>query len=152
MDKRSKVWFEEVQVGMEIPETSYGPMDRSAYVRVAIILRDVNPLHLDREYARQRGFSDVVQQGPLNEAFLHRYLTDWLHHPWDLRRIKVRFVNNAFPGDTLKCRGTVVAIDSVAGEGIVSCALWQGNQKDETILSGDATFVLPWNPSQTDLC
>ena len=128
---------------MEIPEISYGPMDRSSYVRVAIILRDVNPLHLDREYARQRGFNDVVQQGPLNEAFLHRYLTDWLHEPWDLRRIKVRFVNNVFPGDTLKCRGTVVGIDNVAGEGIVDCKLWQGNQKDETILSGDATFMLP---------
>ena len=47
MDRRNKVWFEEVRVGMEIPEISYGPMDSSSYVRVAIILRDVNPLHLD---------------------------------------------------------------------------------------------------------
>ena len=97
MDTRPKMYFEDVHEGMQLPQAQYGPMDRLAYIPVAIILRDTNPLHLDRVYARERGLPDVVQQGPLNESFLYRFLTDWLHRPWDIRKTKLRFAANVFP-------------------------------------------------------
>ena len=85
------MYFDEIQEGMAIPSATYGPMDRYKHIPIAIILRDTNPLHLDRVYAHERGMPDVVQQGPLNETFLYRFLTDWLHRPWDLRKTKLRF-------------------------------------------------------------
>jgi len=128
---------------MEIPAASYGPMDRTGYITTAIILRDTNPLHLDRVYARDRGLPDVVQQGPLNQSYLYRFLTDWLHRPWDLRRTRIRFVANVFPGDVLTCRGTVIRTYRENGEALVDCTFWQENQKGERTLVGEATFVLP---------
>jgi acyl dehydratase len=143
MDSRAKAYFQDIQQGFEIPAASYGPMDRNAYITVAIILRDTNPLHLDRVYARERGLPDVVQQGPLNETYIYRFLTDWLHRPWDLKRLKVRFVANVFPGDTLTCGGKVLRTWREEGEPRVDCEIWQANQKAEKTLTGHATFMLP---------
>ena len=80
----SKSYFEDLEVGMLLPTVELGPMDRFDYIPVALILRDTNPLHLDRVYAQERGLPDVVQQGPLNQAYLYRYFTSWLHDPWAL--------------------------------------------------------------------
>jgi acyl dehydratase len=143
MATRPKVYFEDLREGMALPTASYGPMDRYTYIPVAIILRDTNPLHLDRVYARERGLPDVVQQGPLNETFLYRFLTDWLHRPWDLRRTKIRFAANVFPDDVLTCKGTVTRTYHENGEPRVDCQIWQENQKGEKTLTGEATFTLP---------
>jgi len=143
MDRRKKAFFEDLTPGMEIPSASYGPMDRNGYITTAIILRDGNPLHLDRVYARDRGLPDVVQQGPLNQSYLYRFLTDWLHRPWDLRSTKIRFVANVFPDDILSCRGTVLRTWRERGEALVDCSIWQENQKGEKTLVGEATFALP---------
>ncbi len=142
-DQRAKVFFEDVTSGMEIPPASYGPMERTGYITAAIILRDGNPLHLDRVYARERGMPDVVQQGPLNQSYLYRFLTDWLDRPWDLRRTKIRFVANVFPDDVLNCRGTVLRTYRQNNETLVDCRIWQERQNGEKTLVGEATFTLP---------
>ena len=129
---------------MALPAIELGPMDRFDYIPIALILRDTNPLHLDRVYAQERGLPDVVQQGPLNQAYLYRYFTSLLHDPWDLVATKMRFAANVFPDDILTCGGEVVAVVPMeAGGGVVTCALWQRNQKSETILKGEAKARIP---------
>ena len=140
----SKAWFEDYEVSMALPKAELGPMDRYDYIPIALILRDTNPLHLDRVYAQERGLPDVVQQGPLNQAYLYRYFTFLLHDPWDLVATKMRFAANVFPDDTLTCGGEVLALaPQEAGAGIVTCAVWQWNQRGETILKGEAKARIP---------
>ena len=140
----SKAWFEDYEVAMALPSVDLGPMDRYDYIPIALILRDTNPLHLDRVYAQERGLPDVVQQGPLNQAYLYRYFTSLLHDPWDLVATKMRFAANVFPDDTLTCGGEVLALaPQEAGAGIVTCAVWQRNQRGETILKGEAKARIP---------
>ena len=143
MDPRPKAFFQDISPGFEIPPASYGPADRTSYITAAIVLRDGNPLHLDRVYARDRGLPDVVQQGPLNQTHLYRFLTDWLHRPWDLRSTRVRFVANVFPDDVLTCRGTVLRTRREADAALVDCKIWQENQRGDQTLVGEATFSLP---------
>ena len=129
---------------MALPTIELGPMDRFDYIPIALILRDTNPLHLDRVYAQERGLPDVVQQGPLNQAYLYRYFTSLLHDPWDLVATKMRFAANVFPDDILTCGGEALAVTPMeAGGGIVTCAVWQRNQKGETILKGEAKARVP---------
>ena len=142
------------------PEEPGGEPDRPVAVATrpeqALLYRlngDPNPLHLDRVYARERDLPDVVQQGPLNETFLYRFVTDWLHKPWDLRRTKVRFAGNAFPDDMLTCRGTITrTYRSDTGEPRVDCQIWQENQNGERILSGEASFTLPEKDGNAGRC
>ena len=140
----SKAWFEDYEVAMALPSVELGPMDRYDYIPIALILRDTNPLHLDRVYAQERGLHDVVQQGPLNQAYLYRSFTSLLHDPWDLVATKMRFAANVFPDDILTCGGEVLAVaPTEAGGGIVTCAVWQRHQKGETILKGEAKARVP---------
>jgi acyl dehydratase len=141
-DRHEKAFFEDLTPGTEVPPATYGPTDRTAYITTAIILRDGNPLHLDRVYAHDRGLPDVVPQGPLNPSYLHRSLTDWLHRPWDLCRTKM-FVANVFNEHVLSGHGTVLSTYRKAGEPWVDCRVWQENQKGEKTLIGEATFTLP---------
>ena len=140
----SKACFEDYEVSKALPSVELGPMDRHDYIPIALILRDTNPLHLDRVYAQERGLHDVVQQGPLNQAYLYRYFTSLLHDPWDLVATKMRFAANVFPGDILTCGGEVLAVAPLeAGGGMVTCAVWQRNQQGETILKGEAKARIP---------
>jgi len=143
----SKRFFEDYEITMPLPSVELGPMDRYDYIPIALILRDTNPLHLDRVYAHERGLPDVVQQGPLNQAYLYRYFTSLLHDPWDLVATKMRFAANVFPEDMLSCGGEVLALAPLeAGGGIVTCAVWQRNQKGDTILKGEAKARIPSRP------
>ena len=143
----SKACFEDYEVSMTLPTIELGPMDRYDYIPIALILRDTNPLHLDRVYAQERGLHDVVQQGPLNQAYLYRYFTSWLHDPWDLIATKMRFAANVFPDDVLQCGGEILElVEEPAGNGVVDCAVWQRNQAGETILAGEATARIPSRP------
>jgi acyl dehydratase len=38
-------------------------MDRFDYIPIALILRDTNPLHLDRVYAQERGLPTPFSKG-----------------------------------------------------------------------------------------
>jgi len=143
----SKPFFEDYEITMPLPSVELGPMDRYDYIPIALILRDTNPLHLDRVYAHERGLPDVVQQGPLNQAYLYRYFTSLLHDPWDLVATKMRFAANVFPEDMLSCGGEVLALAPLeAGGGIVTCAVWQRNQNGDTILKGEAKARIPSRP------
>ena len=140
----NKAWFEEYEVSMTLPTIELGPMDRFDYIPIALILRDTNPLHLDRVYAQERGLPDVVQQGPLNQAYLYRYFTFLLHDPWDLVATKMRFTANVFPDDVLQCGGEVLdLVEEPGAGGVVNCAVWQRNQDGQTILKGEAKGRLP---------
>ena len=140
----NKAWFEEYEVSMALPRVELGPMDRFDYIPIALILRDTNPLHLDRVYAQERGLLDVVQQGPLNQAYLYRYFTSLLHDPWDLVATKMRFSANVFPDDILTCGGEVLALEQVEqGGGVITCSVWQRNQKGENILKGEVKALIP---------
>ncbi len=143
----TKPFFEDYEISMPLPSVELGPMERYDYIPIALILRDTNPLHLDRVYAHERGLPDVVQQGPLNQAYLYRYFTSLLHDPWDLVATKMRFAANVFPEDMLSCGGEVLALAPLeAGGGIVTCAVWQRNQKGDTILKGEAKARIPSRP------
>ena len=147
IERMDKPYFEDYAVDMPLPSIEFGPMDRFDYIPIALILRDTNPLHLDRVYAQERGLHDVVQQGPLNQAYLYRYFTSLLHNPWDLVGTKMRFAANVFPEDRLSCGGEVLALEpSERGGGVITCAVWQRNQKGEVILKGEASARIPSRP------
>jgi acyl dehydratase len=144
MHQELKLVFEDLRVGTALPTVELGPMNRFDYIPIALILRDTNPLHLDRVYAQERGLPDTVQQGPLNQAYLYRYFTSLLHAPWDLLSTKIRFAANVFPGDYLFCGGEIKALAPLdLQHGEVTCSIWQRNQDDELILTGEGRCRVP---------
>jgi len=96
------------QPGDAIPDFVDQPSTRTDYVRYQGASGDMNPIHHDEPYAQGAGFPSVFAVGMLAAGILGSYLAD-LFGPERIRRFKVQFREQSWPGDVITYGGTVVA-------------------------------------------
>jgi acyl dehydratase len=88
--------------GAIVAERSFGPFGREDLQRYAEASGDLNPLHLDRDFARQAGFDDVIVHGMLGMALLGRLITG--SFPSNrLKRFRARFRGVIPTGQAINC-------------------------------------------------
>ena len=84
-----------------------GPLTRTDIVRYQGASGDMNPLHHDEPFARVAGYDAPLVIGMLGAGLLGSYATDWLGAS-NVRRFRIRFRAQVWPGDTLTCTGHLV--------------------------------------------
>jgi acyl dehydratase len=132
----------EITEGTELPELVVA-VDTEKMKTMAVILRDSNPIHWDVEAVEVLGMGDrVVNQGPINMAYVMNLLSDWAGGADRLRRFKVRFLVNVFAGDTVRAGGTVTAIREENGERLADVDVWLDVDGGLRALAGVATVVV----------
>jgi acyl dehydratase len=91
-----------VAAGATVAERSFGPFAWEDLHRYAEASGDLNPLHLDRGFARQAGFDDVIVHGMLGMALLGRLVTgSFPSHR--LKRFRARFRTVIPTGQSIIC-------------------------------------------------
>jgi acyl dehydratase len=117
-----------------------GPLTRTDFVRYQGASGDMNALHHDETFARAAGYDAPVAIGMLNAGLLATYATDWLGAEM-IRRFRIRFKEQVWPGDVLTCTGEVskewVTDD---GEPMVEVELTCMRQTGGVAVSAWATF------------
>lgn len=88
---------------------------------------DVNPIHLDDEFARSVGLPGVIAHGMLQMGIAAGVAAEAAGGPQKLRRLFVRFAGMVVPGDT------VIFAARENGDGRLE--LTAVNQKDESIIT-----------------
>jgi acyl dehydratase len=78
-------------VGTELPPLRIEPISRRTLALFAGASGDHQPIHLDIDVAKARGYDDVFAQGMLSMAYLGQLLTSWVPQE-SIRAYKVRFV------------------------------------------------------------
>jgi acyl dehydratase len=101
------------------------PSEPDDLMRYAQASGDLNPLHIDPDFARQAGFDNLVVHGMLGMAYLGRLLTD--NFPLEhIRTFGVRFEAVILAGQTLTFRArlverspeaAVLALEAIDSEG-----------------------------------
>ena len=99
-------------------------------------------IHYSKDAALAEGHKDIVVQRALIGNFLARLLTDWLGDAGEIRQLSWRVVQSAFPGQTLRCTGSVVDASRLGGHSIVTCELKVLNPEDQIIATGSARVEL----------
>jgi acyl dehydratase len=118
-----------------------GPLTRNDLVRYQGASGDFNPLHHDELFARAAGLPAPLSLGMLQAGLLATWATDWLG-AGAIRRFRVRFAEQVFPGDTLTCTGDVVAAyRGTDGEPQADLELVCTNQNGAIAVRAWATFV-----------
>jgi acyl dehydratase len=130
-----------LSVGTEHHPFTDHPLTRTDFVRYQGASGDMNPIHHDDQFAQAAGFPSVFAVGMLAAGKLGTYATDWMG-PANIRRFKVQFREQAWPGDVLTYRGTVVGKREEAGERLVDLELSATRQTGVTHLKGWATFAV----------
>lgn len=102
--------FESINIGdqLEILEL---PITRTLIVSTAIATRDYQVVHHDPAIAAERGSKDIIMNILTSNAFVGKFVTDWVGPNAFIRSVKVRLGAPNYPGDTMTITGTVVAKD-----------------------------------------
>ena len=134
---------QEIAVGTELPEKVIS-VDTEKMKTMAAILNDSNPIHWDVESVKALGMGDrVVNQGPINMAYVMNLLSEWSGGAEHVRRLKVRFMANVFAGDTVRAGGTVTGLREENGERLADLDVWLDVEGGGRALGGLATVVVP---------
>ncbi len=129
-----------LEVGTELPERTFGPLTRTDFVRYQGASGDFNPIHHDDDFARAAGFESVFSVGMLQAGLLATYCTDLLG-PTNVRRFRVQFREQVWPGDTLVASGRVTGVYEGGEEPRVDLELTMRREGGGVAIRGDATFA-----------
>jgi len=128
-------------VGDTLPALELPPINRTTLALFAGASGDHNRIHIDTDYARQAGATDVFAHGMLSMAYLGRLLTQWVDQR-QLRQFGVRFTGITHLGHRITCTGKVVEKFEAGGEQRVKLMIETRNQYGETKILGDAVVAL----------
>jgi acyl dehydratase len=129
--------------GDALPKRTFGPLTRTDFVKYQGASGDFNPIHHDELFAQAAGFPSVFSVGMLQAGYLATYVTD-LFGPVNIRRFRVQFREQVWPGDVLTCRGNVsdVRVAGGSGEKVLDLDLEVTTQRGATAIAGTATVAV----------
>jgi acyl dehydratase len=136
-----KLFYEDVKEGDDAPEFSHA-LTRTDLVMYAGASGDFNPMHTDEVAAKEAGLPGVFGHGMFTAGLLGKALTDYVG-VGNLKRYKVRFTKQTWPGETLTTRITVASKRDEGSEHLVDLECHVVNQDGESKLQGEATASLP---------
>jgi acyl dehydratase len=131
----TKVKFDAIKVGDELPKLVVDSVSRTDFVRYAGASGDFVPLHYDQTFVEMAGIPTVFAQGMFTAGLLSRCLTDYVG-AGNVRKFKVRFATRVWPEDTVTCRGKVTSKLEQDGERLIEGELEVVNQKGEAAIKG----------------
>jgi len=137
-------YWEDIAVGMALPEVVKGPMTTSHLVRWAAANGNYARIHWDLPFAQLRqGLPNVVVNGSLKNQYLGQLLLDFAGEEGWFKRFYVEHRGMDFPGDVITASGTVTAKEETDGFGYVTCQVALKNSRGEQTATGQGKLVLP---------
>jgi acyl dehydratase len=113
--------FGEIEVGEELPPLDV-ELTAAIIVGGALASRDFTPVHHDRGAAQEAGMSDVFMNILTTNGYVGRFVTDWAGPDATIRKVSIKLGGPNLPGDTMKMRGRVVAVDEAESTAQVEVA------------------------------
>ncbi len=133
-----KVFFEDVQVGDEIPPLVKSPVTHLQLVRYAGASGDFNPLHTDPKFGEAIGTGGIIAHGMLVMGFVGQLLSDYVG-PEALRSFGVRFKGMTHLDDVITCSGSITKKYEENGEARIAGKVQAADQNGDVKVTG--TFV-----------
>lgn len=130
-----------IGVGDVLPEVRLAAIDRKTLAIFAGASGDLNPIHIDIDFARRAGMPDVFAHGMLGMAWLGRLLTQWRPQS-QLRRFDVRFIAITHLGNQPVLTGRVIETLSQGDERLARVQVEMRNQYGELKIQGEALVAL----------
>jgi acyl dehydratase len=136
------VKWHDLNVGLEGPTWQDEPVTVTDFVRYQGASGDMNPIHFDTEFAQKAGFPKPFAVGMLQAGVLATWVTDWLGAT-NVRRFKVQWREQAWPGDVLTYSGAITAKREEGGDRFIDVEMVVTRQTGGIHLRGWGTFVVP---------
>jgi hypothetical protein len=143
---RKQVYWEEVEVGQEIPTLVKHPTTVQL-AKWAGASGDYNPIHYDKDFAIANHLPGPIVHGRLTFAFLSQLVTDWIGEEGTLKKIGVSFRGMHGPitheGEDHISKGKVTQKYMKNGEHYIGLEIRAESPRGEVTTPGTAVVVLP---------
>jgi acyl dehydratase len=102
-----------------------------------------NPIHYDREFAKNAGLPAPIATGVMSSAFLSEMLTKAFGVEW-IRggTMDVKFIRPLYAGDTVTARGQITGKTETSTGMRVALDIWCDTQRGELVTVGTASLVV----------
>src|SRR5215469_835747 len=137
-----KLYFEDVQVGDDLPQLVKTPVTHNQLVRYAGASGDFNPLHTDAKVGEMIGTGGIIAHGMLIMGFVGQMLSDFVG-PAALRKFGVRFKGMTHLDDVITCTGTITEKFETDGETRISGKVQAADQNGDVKVTGTFVAALP---------
>ena len=137
----AKLFFDDVNEGDEAPVVSH-ELTRTDLVMYAGASGDFNPMHHDEVKAKEAGLPSVFGHGMFSMGLLGKAITDYVG-VGNLKRFKVRFTKQTWPGEVLTSKIVVTGKRKDEGESLVDLDVQLTNESGEVKVAGEASAALP---------
>lgn len=133
----------EARAGDRLPELRRQPTTVDLFAYSAVTWNKA-PIHFDQDFARSKGYRNVLVHSHLHGAYLAATLTAWVGDPRLVRSMSVTVRRPAFAGDVLICGGVVTAAKFVDGNYVIDVDLEERREEDaEPCAFAKAQVVVP---------
>ena len=140
---QSQVYFEDVEVGQEIPSLTKNVNTVNILMYVAAVWL-MDRIHFDNPYAvKRRGLPDIVAPGNMAGDSYVQLLNDWVGEKGRLKKIGLQFRSFMIPGNVLTCGGRITSKSVEDSKGRVELELWIRNQDGVVCVPGKGVVELP---------
>ncbi|MHC0054649.1 MaoC family dehydratase [Actibacterium sp. D379-3] len=133
----------QIETGTILPPRRIDCVSPEVMKTWAPILRDPNPIHLDRDAVKAKGLGDkVINQGPINLA----YVIDMLQAAFPTGTILTmanRFVDNVYEGDAVVASGSITGVTSAGDMLHVACDFFLKADARDLVITGQAVVAVP---------
>jgi len=133
--------YASIAVGDSLPALKIPPISRRTLALYAGASADHHPMHIDLDYARNAGATDVFAHGMLSAAYVGRMLTDWVPQQ-RIRRLALRFTGIMQLGAEPLCSAQVAGKMVEDGEQRVRVTLSCADQHGVNKIVGEAVINL----------
>jgi len=141
---RTQAYFEDVEVGQEIPKLVKGPMTTQMMMRWGAAVGDYYQIHYDPNFARDVAkLPNIIVHGTNKWGILGQLLGNFAGEAGWVRKITASFRAMDFPNDTITARGVVTNKYEQDGQAFVELEVLTENPKGEKTTPGSAVVILP---------
>jgi len=138
----NNVYFEDVEVGQEIPAFER-KTDTMHWNRYAAINEEFVYVHMDDEAGKAAGQGQAFGMGNLRWAYVLNALRGWIGDEAEVRELSMQFRAINHKNDVLTTQGIVTEKSTENGENLVRLDINVINQKGDKTAPGHAVVVLP---------
>ena len=130
----------ELAIGTRLPPLHTGDITRHRIAMYAHGSGDLNPIHVDPDFAREKaGLPDVIVHGMYTMGMLSRLVTRWAG-AGQVRSIDTRFGAMLPVHAALDCEGMIEAVEPAPGGSLVTVKL-AATQADGTAIATGSAVV-----------
>ncbi len=139
-----QVYFDEVQVGQEIPPVVKGPMTTAHIMRWSASMENWHRIHYDKVYAMEHDkLPNVVVNGSWKQHILVQLVKDWAGLGGWAWKVGFQYRDMDLPGDVITAWGKVTKMSEQGGMGYVELEIGLKNSRGVESTKGTAVVVLP---------